>query len=137
MFKKLNFRFQFYLLVTAQFRLTKSERFRIQIGKIYSGWINLVWSSLKCICSLNKRLYEGWKYCNPIQIKIHRQIEVSTATTNGDMVIASGNGSIMIWSTFDINVEPDDVFSIGRYYLLDQVNCKMLFKENSLTVGNK
>ena len=53
------------------------------------------------------------------------------------MVIASGNGSIMIWSTFDINVEPDDVFSIGRYYLLDQVNCKMLFKENSLTVGNK
>jgi len=123
--KRHNFRSRFCLV---QMKLLKLVRFKIQIGKIYSGqylardkliirapgvnFENKV--RYKIIFSVNQRLYQGWENCDAVQIKTHKQIEVETATTNGVIICSSGNGSVMIWLNWEVNVEPDDVFSIGR-----------------------
>ena len=68
---------------------------------------------------VQKRRHNFWNHRNIFNMKIlsntlRRQIEVVTCTTDGNLVIAFGGGSVMIWSHWDLNLEPDDIFSIGR-----------------------
>ena len=66
------------------------------------------------IYQINETLYTGWKTGKALSVKCHKQIVVNTIAITDTMVAVAGNGSISLWSTWDINVEANDVFSVGR-----------------------
>jgi len=68
------------------------------------------------IYKINSILYKGWKSVTPLASTTHKQIEAFCCVTSTDLVVAAGGSSIRVWSGSgcDVNLEPDDIFSIGR-----------------------